>query len=99
MAYQAIYRKWRPAVFEDIVGQNHITQTLRNQIMSGHISHAYLFCGTRGTGKTTALTAGTKARRVQLTLDIPEGEGRLVAEYFMISSFDTRRPYSKVIAK
>lgn len=47
----------------------------------------------------TKLTAGTKARRVQLTLDIPEGEGRLAAEYFMISSFDSRRPYSKVIAR
>lgn len=47
----------------------------------------------------TKLTAGTKARRVQLTLDIPEGEGRLAAEYFMISSFDSRKPYSKVIAK
>lgn len=54
MAYQAIYRKWRPLVFEDIVGQNHITQTLKNQILSGKVAHAYLFCGTRGTGKTTA---------------------------------------------
>lgn len=54
MSYQAIYRKWRPMVFEDIVGQGHITQTLKNQILSGKIGHAYLFCGTRGTGKTTA---------------------------------------------
>lgn len=54
MAYQAIYRKWRPLVFEDIVGQQHITSTLKNQITSGRIAHAYLFCGTRGTGKTTA---------------------------------------------
>ncbi len=54
MSYQAIYRKWRPMVFEDIVGQGHITQTLKNQIVSGKIGHAYLFCGTRGTGKTTA---------------------------------------------
>lgn len=61
MAYQAIYRKWRPAVFEDIVGQNHITQTLRNQIINGHISHAYLFCGTRGTGKTTAAKIFSRA--------------------------------------
>ncbi|MCR4718715.1 MAG: DNA polymerase III subunit gamma/tau [Firmicutes bacterium] len=53
MAYQAIYRKWRPAVFEDVVGQQHITKTLQNQLESGKISHAYLFCGTRGTGKTT----------------------------------------------
>ena len=61
MAYQAIYRKWRPLVFEDIVGQTHITRTLRNQIQSGHISHAYLFCGTRGTGKTTAAKVFSRA--------------------------------------
>ena len=54
MAYQAIYRKWRPMVFEDIVGQGHVTNTLKNQITAGRIGHAYLFCGTRGTGKTTA---------------------------------------------
>ena len=61
MAYQAIYRKWRPAVFEDIVGQGHITRTLKNQIISGHVSHAYLFCGTRGTGKTTAAKVFSRA--------------------------------------
>lgn len=54
MAYQAIYRKWRPAVFDDIVGQQHITETLKNQLITGKLAHAYLFCGTRGTGKTTA---------------------------------------------
>lgn len=54
MAYQAIYRKWRPLVFEDIIGQQHITSTLKNQITDNRIAHAYLFCGTRGTGKTTA---------------------------------------------
>ncbi len=54
MAYQAIYRKWRPLVFEDIVGQNHVTRTLKNQTQGETIAHAYLFCGTRGTGKTTA---------------------------------------------
>lgn len=51
MAHQAIYRKWRPMVFEDIVGQGHITQTLKNQILNDKIGHAYLFCGTRGTVK------------------------------------------------
>lgn len=61
MAYQAIYRKWRPLVFEDIVGQGHVTRTLRNQIQSGHVSHAYLFCGTRGTGKTTAAKVFSRA--------------------------------------
>lgn len=54
MAHQALYRKWRPTVFEDVVGQEHITKTLQNQIETGTVSHAYLFCGTRGTGKTTA---------------------------------------------
>ena len=61
MAYQAIYRKWRPQVFEDIVGQGHITNTLKNQIVNDRISHAYLFCGTRGTGKTTAAKVLSKA--------------------------------------
>ena len=53
MAHQAIYRRWRPMTFDDVIGQNHITKTLKNQITSGSVGHAYLFCGTRGTGKTT----------------------------------------------
>lgn len=53
MAYTALYRKWRPARFEDVRGQEHIVRTLKNQILSDRIGHAYLFCGTRGTGKTT----------------------------------------------
>ena len=53
MSYQALYRKWRPQVFADVKGQDHIVKTLQNQISSGRIGHAYLFCGTRGTGKTT----------------------------------------------
>lgn len=52
--YQALYRKWRPKIFEDVFGQAHITGTLKNQIVSDKLSHAYLFSGTRGTGKTTA---------------------------------------------
>lgn len=51
--YQALYRKYRPLTFGDVVGQEHIVKTLRSQIEGGSISHAYLFCGTRGTGKTT----------------------------------------------
>ncbi len=51
--YQALYRKWRPRTFEDVVGQSHITETLRQQVAGGRLSHAYLFTGTRGTGKTT----------------------------------------------
>ncbi len=51
--YQALYRKYRPKVFDDVLGQSHITETLKNQLASGRTSHAYLFTGTRGTGKTT----------------------------------------------
>lgn len=53
MSYQALYRKWRPDTFEDVKGQDHIVTTLKNQIKNDRIGHAYLFCGTRGTGKTT----------------------------------------------
>lgn len=53
MSYTALYRKWRPSSFSDVKGQDHIVQTLKNQIVSGRIGHAYLFCGTRGTGKTS----------------------------------------------
>lgn len=51
--YQALYRKWRPQTFADVIGQQHVTDTLRAQLKSGRLSHAYLFTGTRGTGKTT----------------------------------------------
>lgn len=53
MGYQALYRKWRPDEFDEVKGQEHIVTTLQNQIAAGRIGHAYLFCGTRGTGKTT----------------------------------------------
>ncbi len=62
MAYTALYRKFRPLKFEDMVGQDHITKTIKNQIMSGRVGHAYLFNGGRGTGKTT--TAKILARAV-----------------------------------
>ena len=61
MAHQAIYRKWRPLNFNDIVGQEHITRTLKNQISRGTVGHAYLFCGTRGTGKTTCAKVLSRA--------------------------------------
>lgn len=61
MSYTALYRKFRPLVFEDVKGQNHIVTTLQNQIKSGRTSHAYLFCGTRGTGKTTIAKIFAKA--------------------------------------
>lgn len=53
MSYMALYRKWRPSSFEDVKGQDPVVQTLKNQITSDRIGHAYLFCGTRGTGKTS----------------------------------------------
>lgn len=53
MAYTALYRKWRPTSFPEVVGQEPVVQTLTNQIKTGRVGHAYLFCGTRGTGKTT----------------------------------------------
>jgi len=61
MAYQALYRKWRPKVFEDVVGQQHIIETIKNQIASGKIAHAYLFCGSRGTGKTSTAKIFSRA--------------------------------------
>ena len=51
--YQALYRKWRPQTFDAVIGQEHVTETLKNQIRNGRLSHAYLFIGSRGTGKTT----------------------------------------------
>jgi len=62
MSYQALYRQWRPARFADFVGQEAIIATLRHQVQSGRIAHAYLFCGSRGTGKTS--TAKVLARAI-----------------------------------
>ena len=59
--YQALYRKWRPKVFSDVIGQEHITETLKKQVAEGRTSHAYLFTGTRGTGKTTCAKILAKA--------------------------------------
>ena len=61
MSYQALYRKWRPQTFEDVQGQDHIVTTLKNQIRLGRVGHAYLFCGTRGTGKTSVAKIFAKA--------------------------------------
>ena len=52
--YQALYRKWRPRTFDDVVGQSHITDTLKQQVAGGRLSHAYLVTGTRGTGTTSS---------------------------------------------
>lgn len=59
--YQALYRKWRPKTFSDVVGQEHVTETLQRQVAEGRLSHAYLFTGTRGTGKTTCAKILAKA--------------------------------------
>lgn len=61
MAYTALYREWRPKSFKEVVGQEHVTVTLRNQVKNGRIAHAYLLCGTRGTGKTTTAKILSKA--------------------------------------
>ena len=71
MAYKALYREWRPRTFEDVVGQEHVTITLKNQIKGVRIAHAYLLCGTRGTGKTS--TAKILAKAVNC-LNSDEGE-------------------------
>ena len=71
MAYTALYRTFRPTKFSDMVGQDHITRTLKNQIMAGRVGHAYLFCGSRGTGKTTS--AKILARAVNC-LNTQDGE-------------------------
>lgn len=71
MAYTALYREWRPKMFNDVVGQEHITTTLKNQILNNRIAHAYLFCGTRGTGKTSTAKVFAKALNC---LNIQDGE-------------------------
>ena len=81
---QSLYRKYRPQTFSDVIGQSHVEQTLRNALSSGNISHAYLFCGPRGTGKTT--TARVLAKALLCTkapTDEPDGtcdDCRAVAE-------------------
>src|SRR5215217_9275156 len=61
MAYVSLYRKYRPQTFHDIVGQDHVTGTLVNAIQTGQVHHAFLFCGTRGTGKTSTARILAKA--------------------------------------
>jgi len=61
MGYLALYRKYRPNTFEGLIGQEHVVKTLVNQITSGRLGHAYLFTGTRGTGKTSAAKIFAKA--------------------------------------
>ena len=72
MSYTALYRKFRPNVFAGVVGQDHIVKTLKNQMKTGRVSHAYLFCGTRGTGKTS--TAKIFARAINCLHPTEDGE-------------------------
>ncbi|MEG1292417.1 MAG: DNA polymerase III subunit gamma/tau, partial [Lachnospiraceae bacterium] len=69
MSYMALYRKFRPLEFEDVKGQEHIVTTLKNQIKADRIGHAYLFCGTRGTGKTTVAKIFAKAVNCEHPID------------------------------
>ncbi len=69
MSYTALYRKFRPTEFEDVKGQEHIVRTLRNQIKAGRVGHAFLFCGTRGTGKTTIAKILAKAVNCENPVD------------------------------
>ena len=71
MSYTTLYREWRPKNFSDVVGQNHITLTLKNQVLNNRVAHAYLFSGTRGTGKTSMAKILAKAVNC---LDIHSGE-------------------------
>ncbi|MBQ3795844.1 MAG: DNA polymerase III subunit gamma/tau [Butyrivibrio sp.] len=81
MSYVALYRKFRPPVFEDVKGQDHIVTTLKNQIKSDRVGHAYLFCGTRGTGKTSVAKILARAVNCEHPVDgSPCGECEMCKE-------------------
>jgi DNA polymerase-3 subunit gamma/tau len=71
MSYTALYRVWRPGTFSEVVGQNHISQTLRNAVQQNRVTHAYLFSGPRGTGKTSLAKIMGKALNC---LNLKDGE-------------------------
>lgn len=89
MSYTALYRKWRPATFDEVKGQDHIVKTLKNQITSGRIGHAYLFCGTRGTGKTSVAKIFARAVNCEQPLNgNPCGECGLCRQISSASSLN-----------
>ena len=69
MEHQTLYRKWRPKTFDDVVGQEHVTQTIKNEIKNNVCGHAFLFCGTRGTGKTSTARILSKAVNCESPID------------------------------
>ena len=96
MSYTALYRKFRPQEFEDVKGQDHIVTTLKNQIKADRIGHAYLFCGTRGTGKTTIAKIFAKAVNCEHPVDgSPCGECptcKAIAAGSSVRKWNTVRP-------